>query len=395
MTTVDIPEKQHRKLKKEALKRNIDLKDLVAEKLGGLIIMAILFVSGLGLAYAEEVTVNIPFDNWNSDFCTFMGFPLENRTTLYKYECIWTGWLHQIEGEWVPVEPSHSTIVGLPDAPEAFIIWPPEDRQEIVVEEPEAEEPVIDEIIEPAEPLTKEEREIEAAIKKLAKCRTGIGPYAGTQEHEEIEHYTDQTRWEFAIRDNLSQSPVIGKMLKAIEECRIMQTYIDMNLIGDYEKNKYLADVAGVDYLGRTAEHPLAKKVTDQSDAMVETDPVTDRDIANERTEAEELRDRLIAERVFEDPNAPFTGINRGGQPEGLKCQTHGQPAPIGVAPTYTCPLDRYNQNIIDNPPKTYQDYLDRQCLEFLSVYIHNLNEGNPHLFPVWLNHCVPKVVRE
>lgn len=127
MTTIDIDKKQHKKLKKEALKRNIDLKDLVAEKLGSLIIIAILFVGGLGLVYAEEVTVNIPFDNWNTDFCTFMGFPLENGTTLYKYECIWTGWVYQINSEWVPVEPTDSTIVGLPDAPEAFIIWPPED----------------------------------------------------------------------------------------------------------------------------------------------------------------------------------------------------------------------------------------------------------------------------
>lgn len=400
MTTVDINPKKHRKLKKEALKRNMDLKDLVDEKLGGLIIMAILFVGGLGLAYAEEVTVNIPFDNWNTDFCTFMGFPLENGTTLYKYECIWTGWLHQIEGKWVPVEPTDSTIVGLPDAPEAFIIWPPEDRQEIVVEEPEEEETQMDRNIIAIDERREEiQREKEALIGKLSECRTGLGAFAAYQEQEAIQDYTNQTRWQFVERDNLSNSPVLT-ILKAIEECDIMQDYVRLNLISEFELNKYLADLAGTDYLGRGSEHPLAKKVTDQSDAMVETDPVTPKDLAQEVQEAEELRDRLIAERVFEDPygdciataDDPDKCTNRGFQPEGVRCQATGQPHEIGGFSDTVCPLDAYNKHIMDNPTLVYQDYLNLQCKYYLNMYIHKLGTDD---FPVWLNHCVPKVVRE
>jgi len=389
MTTVDIPEKQHRKLKKEALKRNIDLKDLIAEKLSSIVIVSILLVSGLGIAFAADD--NVPFDFWNAHVCTFMGFPLENGTTIYKYECIWTGWEHMVKSEWQIKQPSDISIIPLPDAPEAFLIWAPEDRQEIVVEEPVKDQMDLDfEAFFEPEPLTREEREIESAILKLAKCRTGIGAYAAYQEQEEIEGYTDQTRWEFQIRDNLSQSPIIGKMLKAIEECRIMQTYLDMNLIGAFELNRYLADVAGVDYLGRPSNPEV--RATDQSDASVLTDPVTEKDKADELKEMEELRDRLIEERVFEDPDAEFTGINRGFQPEGIRCQVFGQPAPVGIWADEVCPLSLYEQHILKNWDNiTYSDILTLQCDNFLYIYQHKIGTDE---FPKWLNHCVPKVVR-
>ena len=144
--------------------------------------------------------------------------------------------------------------------------------------------------------------------------------------------------------------------------------------------------------MGRTAEHPLATKVTDQSDAMVETDPVTPKDIAQEVQEAEELRDRLIAERVFEDPYAEFTGENRGGQPAGLKCQILGQPTKTGEWASEQCPLSNYDAHILKNwADITYSDILKLQCDNFLYIYQHKIGT---HEFPVWLNHCVPKVVR-
>jgi len=353
-----------------------------------LLALAILLaVTSMGLAYAEEQPLPLE-DAYDLKYCVFA----KVEPNIVRFTCNWD-WLipfevlSQINQTTPPTNlndlPIHN--VALADMIKLYL----EKAKQAEIAERERIAALPDP--EP-EPLTKEEREIEAAITKLAKCRTGIGPYAGTQEHEEIEGYTDQTRWEFSIRDNLSQSPIIGQMLKAIEECRIMQTYIDMNLIGDYEKNKYLADVAGVDYMGRTAEHPLAKPVTDQSDAMVETDPVTDKDIADERTEAEELRDRLIEERVFEDPDADFTGINRGFQPAGLNCSVFGQPAPVGSYPPEVCPLSMYDTHILKNWQSiTYGDIKQLQCDNFLYIYQHKIGT---HEFPVWLNHCVPKVVR-
>jgi len=122
------------------------------------------------------------------------------------------------------------------------------------------------------------------------------------------------------------------------------------------------------------------------------TDPVTPKDIADERAEMEELRDRLIQERKFEDPDADFTGINRGGQTEGLRCSVFGQPAPVGVWADEVCPLSLYEQHILKNWDNiTYSDILQLQCDNFLYIYQHKIGTDE---FPRWLNHCVPKVVR-
>ncbi len=338
-----------------------------------------------GIAYAEEV--NLPLSEpYDDTFCAFL-----KEGNHVKFSCHWRWFLpdYILQG----IE-NDTTVPGLiSEMPQHNLDLA--DKIRLLLERGDSSEPEIspDDILLPdPEPLTKEEREIEAAVKTLAECRTGLGAWAAYQETELIEHYSDQTRWEFAIRDNLSQSPIIGKMLKAIEECRIMKRYADMNLIGAYELNKVLADQAGLDYLGRTAEHPLAKKVTDQSDSMVETDPVTDKDRADELADMEAIRDDLIEKRVFEDPDADFTGINRGGQPAGLKCQTLGQPAPLGIHPTTNCPLSMYDEHILKNWDSiTYTDILELQCTNFLYIYQHKIGT---HEFPVWLNHCVPKVVR-
>jgi len=258
---------------------------------------------------------------------------------------------------------------------EEIMTTPPE--PEIIPEEPEV-------------PLTTEERQVDDSIKKLDQCLRGLGAWAAYQGQTEIEYFIDQSRWQFADRDNLSQNIPILRILKAIEECDIMRTYERMHLIGDYELNKVLADLAGKDYLGRGAEHPLAQKVTDQSDAMVETDPVTPKDIADEIEEMEALRDKLIEERKFEDPYAELPDVDR--QPAGLKCQAGGQPTELGEYPDQVCPLDAYNTHIRDNPTLVYSDYLQLQCKYYLNMYIHKVGTDD---FPQWLNHCVPKVVRE
>ena len=179
-----------------------------------------------------------------------------------------------------------------------------------------------------------------------------------------------------------------------------MKVYADMNLIGAYELNKVLADLAGTDYLGRPSEHPLSSKVTHQSDSMVETDEVTPKDLAQEVDEMAEIKQGLIDQGFFKDPDAdciataedPDRCTNRGSQPVGLKCQIHGQPATEGSWPAETCPLSRYDAHILKNwADITYKDILQLQCDNFLYIYQHKIGT---HEFPVWLNHCVPKVVR-
>jgi len=392
--TIGVSNKTHKKIKRDATDEEMTIKEFVENKLGLILIATMLTVGGLGLVHADEVTVNIPFNDWDLETSMFTGEKLGNGTMVYVFEMRWIGTLDQIMREW---------LSQLPETPEEFdkltipgtdtIIIPPEESP-IKITERETREEVDERLMESVDERRAEiQREADALIENLAECRTGLGAYGAYQEQEAIESYTNQTRWQFAIRDNLSQDPQVGKILKAIEECRIMKKYADMNLVGAYELNRYLADLAGTDYLGRTQEHPLNPSVTDQSDSMVETDPVTDKDIADEITEAEELRDKLIEERVFEDPNAEFTGINRGGQPEGLKCQVHGQPAPVGAYAPDVCPLSLYDTHILKNwEAITYSDVLQLQCDHFLYIYQHKIGT---HEFPVWLNHCVPKVVRE
>lgn len=383
--TIGVSNKTHKKIKRDANEEDMTIKEFVTEKLGFILIATMLSIGGLGLAYAEEV--NLPLDEaYDDSWCVFLA-----GGDHVKFTCNWTWFLPdyvmtEINTTQVPSliseMPEHN--LSLADKIRLFL------ERGAIIETPSDDIIIENDVTQ--EPLTREEREIESAIKILAECRTGLGAYGAYQEQEAIEYYTDQTRWEFQIRDNLSQSPVIGKMLKAIEECRIMKRYADMNLIGAYELNKYMADLAGTDYLGRSAEHPLAKKVTDQSDAMVETDPVTPKDIEQEIDEMEEIRDRLIEERVFEDPDADFTGVNRGFQPPGIICQVFGQPAPVGQWPTEKCPLSLYDAHILKNWDNiTYSDILTLQCDNFLYIYQHKIGTDE---FPVWLNHCVPKVVR-
>ena len=333
-----------------------------SNKLPFAIIVAILAIGSLGLVYADGADhIPLPLDEpFDDSWCVFLS--ASNHVT---FTCNWKWFLP----DYVMAEINQTEVPAL--------------IRDMPVE--------VDD--EPEEPLTFEERQIEASIKKLDECLRGIGAWQAYQSQTTIEHFVDESRWSFPDRDNLSQNIQILRILKAIEECDIMRTYERMHLIGAYELNKVLADIADTDYLGRGPDHPLEPKVTDQSDSMVETDPVTEKDRADEIEDMEQILDELIEQKVFKDPNADFTGENRGGQPLGLKCQIHGQPAPFGIHPTEKCPLSNYDAHILKNWDSiTYTDILQLQCDNFLYIYQHKIGT---HEFPVWLNHCVPKVVRE
>jgi len=235
------------------------------------------------------------------------------------------------------------------------------------------------------EPLTWEERQIEASIKKLDECLRGIGAWAAYQTSNTIEFYVDESRWKFTIRDNLSQNIHLKRILMAIEECDAMRTYERLNLIGDYELNKVLADIADKDYLGRPSANPLEPLVTDQSDSMVATDPITERDRADELADMERIVQDLIDQQIYKDPYAELPDEDL--QPAGKLCDTAGQPAPVGQYATRVCPLDDYNELILSNADTiTYEYILGLQCEYYFGMYEHKVNTDD---FSVWLNHCL------
>jgi len=341
----------------------------------------------MSFAYAEEQ--ELPLDQpYDDKYCTFLAV-----SDHVNFTCTWKWFLPEyIMAELDPLD----IPAKISDIPQHNVELA--DKIRLLLEQPDEplEDPMdldFEEFLHPEVPLTFEERKIQDSIKKLDECLRGLGAWAAYQDQTSIEYFVDESRWSFPARDNLSGNIQILRILKAIEECDIMRTYEKMNLIGAYELNKVLADIADVDYLGRGPAHPLEQKVTDQSDAMVATDPVTPKDIADEVEDMERLLDDLIEQRVFPDPDAEFTGENRGFQPEGLRCSTFGQPSPVGVWAEEKCPLSLYEEHILQNwDAITYTDIRQLQCDNFLYIYQHKIGTDD---FPQWLNHCVPKVVRE
>jgi len=353
-----------------------------------IIIAIMLLFGGIGVIYAEEV--NLPLEEpYDDSWCTFLA-----ASNHVNFTCSWKWFLPDYVMAEINQTIAPARISEMPehnlDLADTIRLWLEHGEPSSISED---DAPIIEADPEREEPLTTEERQIDDSIKKLDECLRGLGAWAAYQDQTDIEYYVKESRWQFADRDNLSQNIPVLRILKAIEECNIMRTYERMHLIGAYELNKVLADLADVDYLGRPSAHPLEQKVTDQSDSMVATDPVTPKDIADEVEDMERLLDDLIEQRVFKDPDAPLTGENRGGQPAGLKCQLHGQPAPLYEEVQEKCPLSLYDAHILKNWDSiTYTDILQLQCDNFLYIYQHKIGT---HEFPVWLNHCVPKVVRE
>lgn len=384
---IRVSKKTHKKVKKEAADKGISMQALADSKLSVLLLIFVSSALFFSQSYAEEIQLPLdePFDD---SWCVFL-----SAGDHVQFTCHWKWFLP----DYVIAEINQTEIPSLiNEMPQHNIDLADKIRLLLEHGEPSSPSKDVPTIIEDEpeeEPLTFEERQIQASIKKLDECLRGIGAWAAYQAQTDIEHFVDESRFSFADRDNLSQNIQILRILKAIEECDIMRTYERMHLIGAYELNKVLADLADKDYLGRGSAHPLEKMVTDQSDAMVETDPVTDKDIADEIEDMERILDDLIEQKVFKDPDADFTGENRGGQPLGLKCQIHGQPAPLFESPQNVCPLSKYDAHILRNWESiTYKDILSLQCDNFLYIYQHKIGTDD---FPQWLNHCVPKVVRE
>ena len=362
-----------------------------SNKLSFVIIATILALGSLGLVYAEEqdLPVDQPYDD---KYCTFLA-----TGNHVIFTCSWKWFLPAyIMDELDPLD----IPLKLSDIPQHNFELSDKIRLLLEHGEPVSPSEDIPTIIEeePKEPLTFEERQIEASVKKLDECLRGLGAWQAYQSQTDIEYYVDESRYSFPIRDNLSQSIHIKRILLAIEECDIMRTYERMNLIGAYELNKVLADISGLDYLGRPSEHLLATDVTDQSDSMIFTDPVTERD---KEQAIEDAQRYLDEEAPWIDPTQgcmpteddPDRCVNRGGQPLGKACQTEGQPAQVGQYARQVCPLDDYNELILSNADTiTYEYILGLQCEYYFGMYAHKVNTDD---FPTWLNHCIPEVTEE
>lgn len=160
MTTVDIPPKIHKKLKREAVRRNVDLKDVVAEKLQVFVIVA-LFTAAIGFsaAYAEVANFQFETDNLNSTTTFETTSVLENGQYKRDIFALWSYiYDNQTMAEHQP-QPVKGDPVGrffellLDDGAGIFkaVVDP-------IVELIEEVEEIIEEIVEPEPEYTHEEQ---------------------------------------------------------------------------------------------------------------------------------------------------------------------------------------------------------------------------------------------
>ena len=352
-----------------------------SNKLPFVIIATILAIGSLGLVYADHP---IPLESWNWHACTLTGFPLENGTIITDWKCVWSSYFDRITDEWKPLPPIENQTIPTPEG--AFVILPPDERIEEIIEEPKDQMDLdFEGFLHPEEPLSFDEIQIKAAIEKLDECRTGLGAWAAFQQQGAIEFYVNQSRFTLGTGETSYEVHQLMKIKKAIEACRIMEKGARAGTVSIAHLHAYMADIAGLDYLGRS-DVPARYNATDSPF----TDPITEDDIKNEIKAAQEY----LRNAPFMNPNLgclpteadPDRCVNRGGPTEGLKCQTVGQPAPIGVLAEKVCPLDSYNQSIRDNPPQTYEDTRQLLCDYYLDTYKHKYGTDD---FPAWLNHCL------
>jgi len=333
-----------------------------------------------GIVYAEEVPLPLA-DPYDDTWCTFLAFDERVRFT-----CNWD-WLLP---DYVIAEINQTDIPArISDMPQHNLDLA--DKIRLLLEQGVQPDDPIDVTIPerpPEVPLTIEQKQIQTALDKLDECRTGSGAWAAFMEQGAIEFYVNQSRWLLGTGQTGYEQHQLLKIAMAIEECRIMDKGARAGTVSIAHLHAYMADVLGVDYLGRPTNPPFGE--TDFTDRMVHTDPVTAKDKVKAIEEAEKY---LREEAPWMDPTLgcipteddPDRCLNRGSQPAGLKCQTVGQPAPIGVYATKVCPLDSYNQSILDNPPQTYEDTLQSLCDYYLDTYQHKRGSDE---FPKWLDHC-------
>jgi len=338
-----------------------------------------LIIAILAIAITIPTAFGATF-TWEYDDDCFTEFHSLNQTDSTNQRVVVFSFFFECENDEAPITNPYAKII--PDAGAAWILvqlgevlnigekeQPPEPEPEepIIIEAPEVEE----------EPLTFEERQIKKSVDELDECWTGLGAWKAYQETERIQFYIDESRQSFGIRDNLSSDIHLKRIIMAILECQAMETYERKGLIGAYEFNKVEADEKAVDYLGRLPEHPLAKKTTDFTDQMVETDPITQKDREDEIEDMEKIFDAK-----YKDPYSDCIPDPDYAQ----KCENRGTAVPqLRSEFDYNTYLNFKAQQVLT--PEDYAQTITNakkfMCDEYFPKYNGTLSE-----LPVWLLHC-------
>lgn len=245
-----------------------------------------------------------------------------------------------------------------------------------------------DGVLDPVDEQAEIDPEREQAIGELEKCLRGFehNPALGAfQQSGEIENYENKTRGEITLRDNLNKDQPTLKLLKAVQECLIIQRYLDMKVIGAEEANKAIADRLGVDYLNR-AEN--ATRYGHESLGYGEEKSASKEEI---KSEADKWRDWACHEDQAHlklcTAYQPLTGDNRGGYTEGMDCQLHGQPmTDRGGEAQKRCPMQEHDELEASAPTvsEMWEEIYERQCEAYAGQYEYLASDKRPE----WVQRC-------
>ena len=242
----------------------------------------------------------------------------------------------------------------------------------------------------PSENVPEIDDKLIDTVDKLSECLRGFdrshewGAFVDTSV---IPFWLNMTREQFGERDQLTSRMLDGVnlsyILKSIEECRAIQRYVDMRIIGPEEALKAVHDRfnIGKDDLPvpqiRGNEQPLNPR-----------DLVTGEDIVAEAQRARDFTcsDDNIARKLCY-PYHDFTGVNRGNpSSQPSKDVVVNVPGSENTGLTGVDIYAKYNR--VKNQAQAEYDTVVKQivCDHYLTQYRHLLNTDK---FPHWLKHCI------
>lgn len=347
-----------------------------------LLLLALIPLASLAMA-EQQVVVELPIDRpFSFDSC---GLLIASQGPTYS--CVWN-WTIDPEALITTSQPSLNNQT-------AYDIWLEEilpliEANPLLTPSDESvdETPEIDENVDEPLPQTPEQKERADKILELNQCLRGFerDPALGAfQADSEIEFYQNVTRQDILVRDNLGKDQTLLKLIMAVEECRAIQTYLDMNIIGPREANMAIADRLGLDIYGRAE---TSARGNEPSLGFAESKTATNEEI---KAEADTWRDWACDEnqRHLKLCNAyqPLTGDNRGGYTDGVECQTRGQPASeTGASARERCPLQEFNEYLQSDPTSgdIHEAIQKAICDEYADKYDYLASDKRPG----WLSHC-------
>jgi len=187
-----------------------------------LAIVALLAI-GVTFAYAEESTVQVPFD-YHGQSCW-----LESATT---YQCVWEG---EVEPFSLEDLEKYAHILTEEQYAEEYAKLTAVPEPEVVVDDRTPEEKLIEKL---QKKLFKGEADATEAthlrlLKQLDECQRGLGNSAAIQERTSFVI----SEFEHGKYNNIEIRGQVGDLLRAIQECQAQQT-LEYYVLSDEYKNK-------------------------------------------------------------------------------------------------------------------------------------------------------------